>query len=305
MIPFASLSDTGAGPHLVITDSGMGGLAICAQIERNLRQAGKHPNVRLTYFNAWPEPQSGYNDMPGMPARASVFDRVLVRMARMEPDGILIACNTLSILYGTTEFSRTQTIPVMGIIESGVDLFCEALQADPQGSIVVLGTRTTIDAHVHRDEMVKRGIVGTRVETIACHGLAAAIEEDPDGPAVASMVEKCASEACRAELPGSRLYAGLACTHYAYAGESIRAAIERRSGKETVILDPNQRMAASAAHGMEAMGFDPAAGVVRVQVISKVELVDRGRRAMAARLEPISAATARALLGYTCDPGLF
>jgi glutamate racemase len=204
-----------------------------------------------------------------------------------------------------TEFSRTQNIPVLGIIESGVDLFCEALRADPLGSIIIFGTRTTIDSCVHRDQLVTMGIANGRIAGTACHGLAAAIERDPESPAVTGLIEKCVAEACKKEMPGSRLYAGLACTHYTYVKESIRVTIERRSGRQTTVLDPNQRMVNSIAPRSESALLNPAAGAILVQVISKVELGDAQRRALAARLEPVSDVTARALLNYTHDPGLF
>jgi glutamate racemase len=291
--------------HLVITDSGIGGLSICAEVEKNLRQSGRYAGIRITYFNAWPEQGSGYNGLPDVQSRAAVFNRALVRMEQMQPDRILIACNTLSILYGMTEFSRTSTIPVLGIIDAGVDLYFEALRADPLGSILIFGTRTTIESGVHRDRLVHLGIPDNRIAAFACHGLAAAIERDPDGAAVGDLIEKCVSEACRANLPGRQLYAGLSCTHYAYVKDLIRTIIERCSGKKVMILDPNERMVKSIAPSADRELFEPASGAVSVRVISKVELDDNQRRAVAARLEPISDATAHALLFYTHEPGLF
>jgi F0F1-type ATP synthase delta subunit len=44
---------------------------------------------------------------------------------------------------------------------------------------------------------------------------------------------------------------------------------------------------------------------IEVEVVSKVELTEAQRRAVARRLEPVSARTARALIAYTRIPGLF
>ncbi|HSP90980.1 MAG TPA: hypothetical protein VLN08_08735, partial [Vicinamibacterales bacterium] len=79
--------------HIVVTDSGLGGLSICALLEQGLRAAGPARAVRLTYVNAWPFEDRGYNDLPDEHERARVFDLALSRMAQMEPDRILIACN--------------------------------------------------------------------------------------------------------------------------------------------------------------------------------------------------------------------
>ena len=92
--------------HLVITDSGLGGLAICAGIEQAVRLAGSGGALRITYVNAWPDDHHGYNDLSGMPAQAAVFDRALAAIDAMRPDRILIACNTLSIVYAHTAHSR-------------------------------------------------------------------------------------------------------------------------------------------------------------------------------------------------------
>lgn len=291
--------------HMVVTDSGIGGLSVCAEIECNIRRAGRAGQTRITYFNAWPEQHSGYNDMPDVQSRTAAFERALRSMARRKPDRILIACNTLSILYPMTGFSTSGGIPVVGIIESGIDLFCEALEANPRSTIAILGTRTTIDSGVHRDLLEKRGIADGRIITAACHGLAAAIERDPGGPAVKALIDKCAAEVSRGESGDGTLYAGLACTHYTYVKETIRTALEACARKKVVVLDPNRRMAEMIAPRCDsAPPGQTSAGAV-VEVISKVELDDSRRRAIAALLSPISDATARALLYYSHDPGLF
>ena len=290
---------------LLITDSGLGGLSICAEIERNLRLACSYDNVRITYFNAWPEERRGYNDLPDDASRALQLERALERMGRFLPDRILIACNTLSVLYPLTDHSRRGVIPVVGIIDAGVDLFLEALRADPVSSIVTLGTRTTIESGVHRDRLLEAGIEGRRIVTVSCHGLATAIEADTEGPAVARLVEKCASEACAATALGDPVYVGLCCTHYTYVKDLIRTALAARSGRTVLTLDPNQRLASRIAPAPQTPPSDGAACRVTVEVVSKVELGDGKRRMMAERIRGVSAATARALLSYAHIPDLF
>lgn len=305
MIVTKSLYSGDKNLHLVVTDSGIGGLSICAEIERNLRLGEAGPDVRITYFNSWPDLRSGYNDLPDMQARVHVFDQALNRMAKYAPDQILIACNTLSILYESTAFKRTTTVEVLGIIEAGVELFFEALSADPQSSIVIFGTRTTIASRVHCDRLAQKGIRQQQISGFACHGLAAAIERDPDGTDVAELLDKCAADASRIFSPGGQQYAGLACTHYAYVKDSFREALEKHSGRKIQLLDPNQRMVGNVVPMVAGMVFEPTTRRVSVELISKVELSEFQRQAVARRIEPVSAATADALLHYTHDPGLF
>jgi glutamate racemase len=291
--------------HLIITDSGMGGLSICAEIERNLRHSPTGPEMRITYFNAWPEEHRGYNDLPDMQSRADVFDRALTCMRKFEPDRLLIACNTLSILYGWTSFARTAAIPVHGIIDPGVELFYEAMHADPRGFLVILGTRTTIESQVHRNRLVQKGIDPERIAGVACHGLAAAIERDPDGPSVVALLERCALKARRVCPTDASFYAALACTHYAYVEGVFKATLERVSGRSVRILDPKQRLLESVVPASEATTGNPAGHNVRVEVISKVKLDDPQRHAVAGKIEPVSVVTAHALLNYRHIPGLF
>ena len=291
--------------HWLITDSGLGGLAVCAEIERNFRRSGSGHNLRITYFNAWPEQGRGYNDLPDPPSRARVFNRALVCMDRFKPDRILIACNTLSVLYPMTEYSRTTAVPVLGIIDAGVDLFLEALEADPSSSIILFGTRITIESGAHRDRLLQKGIKGERIAAVSCHGLAAAIEKDPAGAMVAGLIEQCAAEACRADLSGGPLYVGLCCTHYSYVKEQFRSVLEQQSGKRAQILDPNDRMVRRLVPEKGQEMDETAHSSTVVEVISRVELHENQRRAVAKLVASVSEVTAQALLSYTWRPGLF
>lgn len=305
------MNDRGPELHLVLTDSGLGGLAVCAALERALRRAprsaGPGGQVRLTFFNAAPGPRRGYNDLPDLAARAALLDRTLAAMQALRPDRIVLACNTLSVLYGHTDHARSGACPVAGIIDAGVRLFAAALREDPDGSLVLLGTRTTIESGEHRRRLLSDGAASERIAAISCHGLARAIETDPDGPAVDRLIRQCAAALASLELPGRRLYAGLACTHYGFAGERIRCALAEASGREVRLLDPNQALAEEVAAALGAAGPDAGQGApaITVRVLSQVPLPEPGLRAFAAHLEPVSGLTARALLSYTCDPQLF
>jgi len=308
--------------HLVITDSGLGGLAVCAAAERALRQTGEGAAVRITYFNAWPEPQRGYNDMPDIAARARVFDRALAAMAALRPDLVVIACNTLSVVYGHTGFSRAATIPVLGIVDAGVGLFFEALTADPHSSIALFGTRTTIESGIHRARLIEKGVAPARIGEVACHGLARAIETDPDGDAVSDHIDRCTAAACEGAPAGDPLWFGVCCTHYTYVRERMRAALERRCGRPVRTMDPGDRLVAELLQSTGGLvnrsrSADRQTGgrsglrttdhglPVPVTVVSKVEMDDPKRQSMARRIEAVSPVTAAALVAYTRVPDLF
>lgn len=290
---------------VMITDSGLGGLLVCADLERRLRQTAGGGAVRLIYVNAWPDAHHGYNDLPDLAGRAEVFDRALLAMTAFHPDFILIACNTLSVVYEATAFGREPVVPVTGILDVGADLFHEALSRDLEGVLALFGTRTTIGSGVHAVRLSQRGVDQRRIVAEPCHGLAAAIDKDPESPDVPGLVEDCVLRIVPRLPSGAPLYAGLACTHYAYVAEAFRASLGRHSGARVKILDPGERLVDELTRGLGARRSAAGGERASVEVVSKVELPEAQRQAVARRIGPVSAAAARALLEYRRISDLF
>jgi glutamate racemase len=291
--------------RIVLTDSGLGGLSICAGLEKRLRGASRIPSIHLVYVNAWPDSRHGYNDLPDAASRAAVLDKALTAMIGFRPGLILIACNTLSVLYELTEFGRAPAVPVAGIIEEGVDIFHEALARDPGSMLLLFGTRTTIESTEHVRRLVQRGIDAQRIFATACHGLAGAIDKDPDSPALAGLIDECVSRALQGRKVEGTLYAGLCCTHYSSVADIFRRSLERTTGAKVEVLNPNEHLIRSLTSGMENRLPEDAEADIAVEVISKVELSEDQRRAVAGRLQTVSGRTARALVEYTRLPELF
>lgn len=290
---------------VVITDSGLGGLLVCADLERRLRRTAGDGAVRLIYVNAWPDARHGYNDLPDLAARAAVFDKALAAMTAFHPDFVLIACNTLSVVYEATAFGRAPVVPVTGILDVGADLFGEALTRDPESVLALFGTRTTIASGEHIRRLAQRGIDPRRIVAEPCHGLAAAIDKDPDSPAVPDLVDDCVRRVVPRLPAGASPYAGLACTHYAYVARAFRKSLSRHSGAKVKILDPGDRLVGDLTRGLDARRSVSGGERASVEVVSKVELPEAQRQAVARRIEPVSATTARALLEYRRIPDLF
>ena len=295
----------GAESTIVITDSGLGGLLVFAELERRLRAAGAGGAVRLVYVNAWPDARYGYNDLPDIAARATVLDRALAAMTSFLPGLILIACNTLSVVYEATAFSRAPAAPVVGILDEGADLFSEALALDPSGVLVLFGTRTTIGSGEHIRRLARRGIGPQRIFTEACHGLAAAIDKDPASAALPGLVESCVLRVVPRLPAVVPLYVGLACTHYAYVADAFRRSLGNHTGARIDILDPGGRLVDGLMHRLSGLRPESAKGAVMVEVVSKVELPDAQRRAVARRIESVSPGAALALINYRRIPDLF
>ena len=246
-----------------------------------------------------------------------MFDLALTRMAQMQPDRILIACNTLSVLYPRTVFSLNPAAPVHGIVDAGVDAFAERLAGEPACSIALIGTKTTIESGEHRARLVERGIDPRRIGAVSCHGLAGAIERDVNGPRTGELIGECAARAVAAAPDGSTLLLGLCCTHYGYVSLSLLEAASRLTSRRVDWIDPNHRLASrlladpsftgdGAGNGTAALGpAGSSTGLVSVELVSKVTLSDTARAGIARLVEPISPATASALLSYALVPDLF
>ncbi len=289
----------------VITDSGLGGLLIGAGLESRLLWTEGSLPVRLVYVNAWPEERLGYNDLPDLAARGAVFDRALAAMKGFRPDLIVIACNTLSVVYEATDFRRAPAVPVLGILEEGTALFHDALTRDPDAALALFGTRTTIGSGEHIRRLARLGVDARRIVAEPCHGLAAAIDKDPGAAGIEGLIEECVSRASRRIPAGARVCAGLACTHYAYVAEAFQASLARRTGAPVEVLDPGERLVQVMMRGLNRRRHGTGMRRVMVEVVSKVELDEPQRKAVARRLETISPATAQALLDYRHVPDLF
>ena len=150
--------------HILITDSGVGGLSVCAYAERFLRTHHNGEAINLTYVNASPENDFGYNSMGSRREKLEYFNRFLdIIFDTYSPDSIYIACNTLSVLFPDTQFSKEKRIPVQGIVETGVNRLLRDISRSPRSLVAIFGTPTTIEEKAYSRLLQQRGIDETRV----------------------------------------------------------------------------------------------------------------------------------------------
>ena len=289
---------------LLVTDSGLGGLSICADIVSNLTRRRTFRDLSVVYFNAWPMQDKGYNFLDGDAERIRVFGNAVAAMNRYAPDLILIACNTLSLVLHQGGVAAGARAPVVDIIDFGVTMIADALVRHPESTALILGTRTTVSSGTHRKRLMDRGIAGHRIAQQDCHGLAGAIERGPDSPEVRTLVDQFMAQAAAAFDPGTRhIHAALCCTHYGYVQEQIRQGLARHTGAAVDIINPNTGMSAFVA--MDSAGDRYPSTHLDVKVVSRVQLPPSKIDAIAAQVERVSPQTARALRDYEHIPDLF
>ena len=228
--------------HILITDSGVGGLSVCAYAERFVRTHGFAEPVRLTFANAAPENDYGYNSMPSREVKLQTFDRFLTNVtARFAPDFIYVACNTLSVLLPDTPYFRNAVIPVEGIVETGAALVMRELEADPRSVAIIFGTQTTIDSGVYQHLLEARGVETSRIISQACPGLADTISEDREGVRTKSEIVHWVRTAIdKMQSTDRPVIACLACTHYGYRKELFAEALAA-AGIQATVVNPNER----------------------------------------------------------------
>jgi len=285
--------------HILITDSGVGGLSVVAYAERFVRTHGFTEPVRLTFANAAPENDYGYNSMPSRDVKIETFDRFLRNVtARFAPDSIYVACNTLSVLLPDTPYFRDAVIPVKGIVETAVDLILKEL--DPASVAIIFGTQTTIDAGAYPRLLAARGVEPSRIVSQACPGLADTISEDREGSRTASEIRRWVRTALdKVQHAGAPIVACLACTHYGYRRDQFAAAFAE-AGVAAKVINPNERAVDDL--------FPRAEGAVHevgVEFVTRYAIPEATVEALTFFLEDISPKTVAAMRSFVHLPDLF
>ncbi|MGH9424595.1 MAG: hypothetical protein ACRD3J_31770 [Thermoanaerobaculia bacterium] len=286
--------------HILITDSGVGGLSVCAYAERFVRIHGFTEPVRLTFANAAPENDYGYNSMPSKDEKLQTFDRFLRNVTRrFAPDSIYVACNTLSVLLPDTPYFHSANIPVKGIVETGANLLLRELEANPESIALIFGTQTTIDAGVYPRLLTERGIDESRIISQACPGLADTISEDREGSKTRIEIRHWI-DAALAKTPNTAapVVACLACTHYGYRRDLFSVAFEEK-GIHNTIVNPNE-------HAIDDLfSSDGSIHDVEVQFVTRYAIPETTIETLTWLLSDISPRTVGALRHFEHLPELF
>jgi glutamate racemase len=289
---------------ILITDSGLGGLSVAADVAARLSGSGVFRKARIVFYNALFH-KIGYNGLDSEAEKARIFDVALRDMEkRYRPDILLIACNTLSVVYNDTRFSRRPAFPVVGIVETGVDLIAEQFAKTPDADVLIFATKTTIESEAHKKALVARGLPAGRIFGQACHKLAGAIERGTASEETVGYIRQFVGEAlAQAGGPGRPLFGSFNCTHYGYARRQFAEAFAAAGVPDIVLLDPNPRMA-DFLFRAPYLGRHPGTEVA-VEVVSKLEITPQERDSIGPLLRAVSPAAADALQNYTHDPQLF
>ena len=290
---------------IAVTDSGLGGLSVMAEAARRMKGAGVFEKADLLFFNALFSAQGGYNSLGTREEKILVFDSALRSLEeRYRPDIVLIGCNTLSVLYGDTPFSKEAKIPVIGIVSAGLDLIGRGLRDHPEASVIIFGTPTTIAEGSYPRGLDRLGFAPGRILSQACPELESFIERDHRGDETEMLIAGCVSEALqKIAPPRPPLIISLNCTHYGYALPLWERAFAEERIQPLRILNPNTRMVDPLFDKRYMGRFKNTE--VSARVVSMVEVSPSTIGSLEGWLEAISPEVAGALRRHEHVPELF
>jgi len=288
---------------VVITDSGLGGLAVMDDIARKLTGAGYYKRVNLIFVNALFDAEKGYNALPSREEKINMFNSVLHGIEnRFHPDIILIGCNTLSVLYEETDFVKRSDTPVVGIVQPGVKLIANRLLQNEKSVVIITGTETTISEGSHRKALLEKGFPDRRIITQACPELQSYIEKDPVGEdtemLISYYVDEALSQLTKENIP---IYLSLNCTHYGYSEKLWQKAFNNAGADLVEVLNPNIMMGDLLIAEKNKNRFKNTR--ITHSVYSKVVIKNKG--SIYNLFKDSSPELAEALMHYVIDTNLF
>lgn len=303
--PFAAIAKEKPDVTIVVTDSGLGGMSVAADLAARLPASGIVRSARIVFVNAEPDAKWGYNDLKHDADKVRIFDGALTAMEeRYRPDLVLVACNTLSVVWPRTAHAKSGSVETVEIVGLGADLIKKELAKAPSSTALVFATKTTIESEAHKSLVVQGGVAPDRVVGEACPKLAGAIERGAESAETAGYVKTFVADAlAKAGERTGPLVVSLNCTHYPYVKPLWEQAFAGAGHPGVVILDPNPLMTDVVLREGGAKRFERTK--VTVEAVSKVPVDEGTRRNLGALLAKTSKETADALARIRIDPALF
>jgi glutamate racemase len=197
-------------------DSGVGGLTVMREILQAL------PHEDIVYFGDTARVPYG-NKSSETIIRYSIENAIFLMEKNVKV--LVVACNTASA-YSIAKLQKIFNIPVIGVIEPGVQ---KAVQATRNRHVAVIGTRATIQSGIYQQEIEKR-LPGAQILAIPCPLFVPLVEERFATHSAAKLIVKEYLAPVKNEQTDTLL---LGCTHYPL----LRELIQDELGDGVTIVD--------------------------------------------------------------------
>lgn len=290
---------------IIITDSGFGGLSVHAKLDRTLKKLKNIGDIELVFFNSYAGIGYGYNELNDIEEKLKVFNSALTGITKLKPDIILIACNTLSILYPKTIYSKESKIPVLGIVNSGVEQVLESVNISDNYFIIIFGTETTINSKIYQNMIVEQGFSNEKIIAQGCKNLESEIQINPSGEKVKELITKYVNKVAERiqDKRFEKIVLVLACTHYGFSEKIFKEKLKNKFNQDIIILNPNEKIVNKTLNFITS---EKRIGTkITNKVYSKNEYSEEQIRSLADLIEKDSPSLREALLKINYSANLF
>lgn len=290
---------------IIITDSGFGGLSVHAKLDRTLKKLKNIGDIELVFFNSYAGIGYGYNELNDIEEKLKVFNSALTGITKLKPDIILIACNTLSILYPKTIYSKESKIPVLGIVNSGVEQVLESVNISDNYFIIIFGTETTINSKIYQNMIVEQGFSNEKIIAQVCKNLESEIQINPSSEKVKDLITKYVNKVAERiqDKRFEKIVLVLACTHYGFSEKIFKEKLKNKFNQDIIILNPNEKIVNKTLNFITS---EKRIGTkITNKVYSKNEYSEEQIRSLADLIEKDSPSLREALLKINYSANLF
>jgi len=235
--------------NIVITDSGLGGLSVCARLIKLLKNYSVLENsnppscdIKITYVNAVPSNDRGYNTMSGKQEQITTFEKIIDNTVRLiSPDNIFVACGTLSVLLNQMAHSGEKSVKIEGIVSIGIQLLVDSFIKFPKAKAIIMATPSTVSNNDFQRELINVGMSKNQIVAQSCPNLANEISNDPEGSKVEKRIQYWVNKSLQ-QMQGKttdHLMLFLGCTHYSYRENMFKMAFINEGFNKLTVLNPN------------------------------------------------------------------
>lgn len=200
--------------HVLVFDSGVGGLSVVAEIRKRL------PNLHLSY--AADDAFRPYGDKTEEQLRARLPGLLKTLALMLNPDALVVACNTASTT-ALREIRAALAIPVIGVVPA----IKPAAETSRMHAIGILGTPGTVRRR-YVDELISEFAADCRVVLQGSTRLVAEAERKLAGQGVDMDIIREEIAPLFAGRTGADIDAVvLACTHFPLLKEELQQAVRQ------------------------------------------------------------------------------
>lgn len=201
---------------ILVVDIGYGGMLIACQIYEVIKKSYLSENYKIMFSSL-----ISSNDIYDNSENDMYYnDKLQELINKYEPNIVFLACNTLSIIQN----NKNKHTIVINIAKLNVGYMIENIKKNPNASIVIFGSNTTIKSQYYNEVLIRSGFDEMDIHSIACDGLASAIERGERKRIryiVYSYVKKLL-QSMNKEY--TTIFVHLCCTHYSYVIDIFRDA---------------------------------------------------------------------------------